>query len=221
MKTAVAMKVCDILGVGGSYSEIAAVDYQRGTIMLGHDGPFHLAIAGQKPILRGMGLYHGKWGSGVSVEATVRTGPVTVLNMTQDAAGRLRAIVNEGEGNSCSGPARRQHAHARSFRPAAHALHGRLVRDGAHAPRRLERRTQRRGVPQGRYVDGLALPERHPVTVCQAQRQPLPANGPARQPSRRPKASRGCLGGDRQGLSAHVRIPCQKLAWPQTRQEPV
>lgn len=97
MKTAVAMKVCDILGVGGSYSEIAAVDYQRGTIMLGHDGPFHLAIAGRKPILRGLGLYHGKWGSGVSVEATVRTGPVTVLNMTQDAAGRLRAIVNEGE----------------------------------------------------------------------------------------------------------------------------
>ena len=175
MKTAVAMKVCDILGVGGSYSEIAAVDYQRGTIMLGHDGPFHLAIAGRKPILRGLGLYHGKWGSGVSVEATVRTGPVTVLNMTQDAAGRLRAIVNEGEAIDAPVLQRRQHAHARSFRPAAHALHGRLVRDGAHAPRRLERRTQRRGVPQGRRVDGLALPERRPVTVCQAQEQPLPA----------------------------------------------
>ena len=97
MKTAVAMKVCDILGIGGSYSEIAAVDYDRDTIMLGHDGPFHLAIADQKPILRGLGLYHGKWGSGVSVEASVRKGPVTLLNMTQDGQGRLRTIVNEAE----------------------------------------------------------------------------------------------------------------------------
>jgi L-arabinose isomerase len=97
MKTSVAMKISDILGVGGSYSEIVAADYQRGTIILGHDGPFHIAIAAQKPTLRGMGLYHGKWGTGVSVEATVRKGPVTVLNVTQDGEGRLRAIVNHGE----------------------------------------------------------------------------------------------------------------------------
>ncbi len=97
MKTAVAMKICDILGVGGSYSEIVAADYQRGTLLLGHDGPFHIAIADGRPILRGMGLYHGKWGTGVSVEATVRKGPVTLLNVTQDGAGRLKAIVNQGE----------------------------------------------------------------------------------------------------------------------------
>ncbi len=97
LKTAVAMKVSDILGVGGSYSEIVAADYERGTIILGHDGPFHIAIADGRPILRGMGLYHGKWGTGVSVEATVRKGPVTMLNMTQDGEGRLRTIINEGE----------------------------------------------------------------------------------------------------------------------------
>jgi len=97
VKTAVAMKICDILGVGGSYSEIVATDYQRGTIILGHDGPFHIAIADGKPILRGMGLYHGKWGTGVSVEATVRKGPITMFNVTQTADGRLRAIVNQGE----------------------------------------------------------------------------------------------------------------------------
>jgi len=33
MKTAVAMKISDILGVGGSYSEIVAVDYERDTIV--------------------------------------------------------------------------------------------------------------------------------------------------------------------------------------------
>jgi L-arabinose isomerase len=97
MKTAIAMKVCDILGVGGSYSEIVAADYEKGTIIMGHDGPLHLAIAAQRPMLRGMGLYHGKWGTGVSVEATVRTGPVTLLNITQSADGRLRAVLNQGE----------------------------------------------------------------------------------------------------------------------------
>jgi len=97
MKTAVAMKISDILGVGGSYSEIVAADYERGTIILGHDGPFHIAIADGKPILRGMGLYHGKWGTGVSVEATVRKGPVTLLNVTQTGDGKLRMIANEGE----------------------------------------------------------------------------------------------------------------------------
>lgn len=97
MKTAVAMKISDILGVGGSYSEIVAADYDRGTIILGHDGPFHIGIADGRPILRGMGLYHGKWGAGVSVEATVRKGPVTMLNVTQDDRGRLRMIANEGE----------------------------------------------------------------------------------------------------------------------------
>jgi len=97
MKTAVAMKVCDTLGVGGSYSEIVAADYKRGTIILGHDGPFHIAIAESRPVLRGMGLYHGKWGTGVSVEATVRKGPVTVLNLTQTRDGALRFIVNKGD----------------------------------------------------------------------------------------------------------------------------
>ena len=97
MKTAIAMKVCDILGLGGSYSEIVAADYARGTMILGHDGPFHIAISDGQPILRGMGLYHGKWGTGVSVEATVRKGPVTMLNMTQTGDGRLRTIVSQGE----------------------------------------------------------------------------------------------------------------------------
>jgi L-arabinose isomerase len=97
LKTAVAMKICDILGVGGSFSEIVVVDYEDETILLGHDGPFHVAIAEGKPILRGMGLYHGKQGTGVSVEAKVRTGPITTLNVTQTGDGRLKLISGEGE----------------------------------------------------------------------------------------------------------------------------
>lgn len=97
LKTALAMKICDTLGTGGSFCEIVAADYNEGTIIMGHDGPFHISIASEKPILRGMGIYHGKRGSGVSVEAYVRPGPVTALGVTQTREGRLRMIVSEGE----------------------------------------------------------------------------------------------------------------------------
>ncbi|WP_141506198.1 L-fucose/L-arabinose isomerase family protein [Paenibacillus luteus] len=102
LKTAIAMKICDILGTGGSFSEIVVVDYVDETILLGHDGPFHIAISEGQPILRGMGLYHGKQGTGVSVEAKVRTGAVTTLNITQTGDGRLKLISSEGE--STNGP---------------------------------------------------------------------------------------------------------------------
>jgi L-arabinose isomerase len=97
MKTGVAMKICDTLGVGGSYCEIVATDFAEQTMLMGHDGPFHIGIAGEKPILRGMGLYHGKWGSGVSVEAQVRQGPITNLGITQTKEDGLVMIVNQGE----------------------------------------------------------------------------------------------------------------------------
>ncbi|WP_066190894.1 L-fucose/L-arabinose isomerase family protein [Gracilibacillus timonensis] len=97
LKTNVAMKICDILGVGGSFCEIVTTDYVNDTILLGHDGPFHLEISNGKPILRGLGLYHGKQGSGVSVEAKVKTGPITTLGLTQTVEGRLKLIISEGE----------------------------------------------------------------------------------------------------------------------------
>ncbi|MDQ0058507.1 L-fucose/L-arabinose isomerase family protein [Paenibacillus harenae] len=102
LKTAVAMKICDLLGTGGSFSEIVVVDYVDDTILLGHDGPFHIAISEGRPVLRGMGLYHGKQGTGVSVEAKVRTGAVTTLNVTQTGDGKLKLISSEGE--STNGP---------------------------------------------------------------------------------------------------------------------
>lgn len=102
MKTAIAMKICDILGTGGSYSEIVCVDYIDHTILLGHDGPFHIAISEGQPILRGMGLYHGKQGTGVSVEAKVRKGAITTLGLTQTGDGKLKLIISEGD--STNGP---------------------------------------------------------------------------------------------------------------------
>ncbi|MCY0888285.1 MAG: L-fucose/L-arabinose isomerase family protein [Alicyclobacillaceae bacterium] len=97
LKTAIAMKICDILGAGGSFSEIVVVDYENQTILLGHDGPFHVGIARGKPILRGMSLYHGKQGTGISVEAKIQEGPITTLQITQTRNGDLKLIIGEGE----------------------------------------------------------------------------------------------------------------------------
>ncbi len=101
-KTAIAMLIMDRLGAGGSFTEFAAMDFVDDFLLMGHDGPFHLAIAEGRPILRGLELFHGKRGGGVSVEARVRTGPVTILTVTQTAEGHLKLLTAEGE--SLPGP---------------------------------------------------------------------------------------------------------------------
>lgn len=96
LKTAFAMKICDSLDIGGSFCEIVTTDYNDGTILLGHDGPFHIKISEGKPLLREMGLYHGKRGAGISVEAKVRRGDITNLGLTQTGNGKLKFIISEG-----------------------------------------------------------------------------------------------------------------------------
>ncbi|MBK8023714.1 MAG: L-fucose/L-arabinose isomerase family protein [Chloroflexi bacterium] len=97
LKTCVAMMIMDRFGAGGSYTEFYAMDFNEDFILMGHDGPGHIAISDRKPVLRGLGLYHGKRGYGISVEFKVRTGPVTILGMTQTADGRLKMLAAEGE----------------------------------------------------------------------------------------------------------------------------
>ena len=97
LKNCQAMKIMDLLGAGGSYTELYAMDFRERFILMGHDGPFHLGIAEGRPVLRGLGLYHGKSGQGVSVEASVRKGPITILAVTQTRDGRLKFLAAEGE----------------------------------------------------------------------------------------------------------------------------
>ena len=97
LKTAVAMKVMDRLGVGGSYTEFYAMDFNEQFVLMGHDGPGHIAISDDKPLLRGLSFYHGKSGSGVSVEFSVAHGPVTIFGCTQTRAGQLKFLTAEGE----------------------------------------------------------------------------------------------------------------------------
>lgn len=102
LKNCVAMLVMDRLGAGGSYTEFYAMDFREDFVLMGHDGPGHIAISDEKPILRGLGLYHGKRGAGVSVEFKVKTGPVTILGFTQTADASFKMVAAEGE--SIPGP---------------------------------------------------------------------------------------------------------------------
>ena len=97
LKTCLAMKVMDALGAGGSYTEFYAMDFSENFILMGHDGPGHVAISDDRPVLRGLGLYHGKRGYGISVEFSVKHGPVTILGVTQTAQGKLKLLVAQGE----------------------------------------------------------------------------------------------------------------------------
>jgi L-arabinose isomerase len=100
--TAIAMLIMDRLGAGGSFTEFAAMDFVDDFFLMGHDGPFHLAIAEGTPTLRGKDIFHGKRGGGVAVEARVKTGPVTILTVAQTGDGRLKLLTAEGD--SLPGP---------------------------------------------------------------------------------------------------------------------
>lgn len=102
LKNCIAMFVMDRLGAGGSFTEFATMDFIDNFILMGHDGPGHLAISDARPVLRKLKLYHGKAGFGVSPEFKVRLGDVTILGVTQTADGRLKMMAAEGE--SLPGP---------------------------------------------------------------------------------------------------------------------
>ncbi|KQR66345.1 L-fucose/L-arabinose isomerase family protein [Frigoribacterium sp. Leaf172] len=97
LRTSVAMLAAQALGVGGSFTEIQAIHFDDGVVEMGHDGPAHLAISSSRPILRGLGVFHGKRGYGVSVEFDVQPGPVTTFGLGQDRDGALSFVTSEGE----------------------------------------------------------------------------------------------------------------------------
>jgi L-arabinose isomerase len=97
LRTSLAMLVTDRLGAGGSFTELQALDFKAGVVEMGHDGPAHLAISSGRPLLRGLGVYHGKRGYGVSVELDVKHGPVTTFGIGQELDGSYRFIAAEGE----------------------------------------------------------------------------------------------------------------------------
>ncbi len=102
IKNVQAMKIMDSFGAGGSFTEFYGMDFNEDIVLMGHDGPGHIAIAEGRPMLRPLGVYHGKPGEGLSVEMKVKQGPITVLAVVQTYDGKLKFLAAEGE--SVEGP---------------------------------------------------------------------------------------------------------------------
>ncbi len=97
VKNVIAMKIMDLLGVGGSFTEFYAVDFTEDLVLMGHDGPGHTRIAQEKIKVRPLRVYHGKVGAGLSVEMSVKHGPVTLLSVVEHPQRGFLLLIAEGK----------------------------------------------------------------------------------------------------------------------------
>jgi len=130
LKTCVAMLILDRLDIGGSFAEFHPVDFDEGFVLVGHDGPHHINVAEGRPVLRSLVKYHGKPGSGASVEFKLKEGPISMLGITQTYAGRFKFVIAEGESVRGAIPATGNTNTRGRFRPDVKTFLKRWIAEG-------------------------------------------------------------------------------------------
>jgi len=93
VKTAMAMKILDLVGAGGMFLEFFSMDFDENFILMGHDGPSNINVAAKRPRLQHLKVHHGKSGHGLGIDFEMRQGPVTLLNLTQFDSGDTFKLI--------------------------------------------------------------------------------------------------------------------------------
>jgi len=98
VKSAMAVKIMDLLGAGGMFVEFFAMNFDEDFFLMGHDGPSNINMAKGKPRLQHLKIQHGKSGHGLGIDFDMQEGPVTLLNLTQfDAGETFKLVYSIGE----------------------------------------------------------------------------------------------------------------------------
>ena len=93
VRTAMGMKILDLLGGGGMFVEFFAIDYSENFLLMGHDGPGNMNMSEGKPKIQHLAVHHGKSGHGLGIDFDVAKGPATILNFSQFDAGDTFKLV--------------------------------------------------------------------------------------------------------------------------------
>jgi len=93
VKTAMAMKIMDLLGAGGMFLEFFSMDFDENFFLMGHDGPNNINVAAGRPELQHLTVHHGKTGHGLGIDFRIPQGAITLLNLTQFSGGKTFKLI--------------------------------------------------------------------------------------------------------------------------------